>query len=80
MAVAVALNLTVSEPGTRRTWLFVSILVALMLIATLYHWRRTRNGAIWREEFAAFDWAVYGPRPARGHRGRESIQIEGGKI
>lgn len=70
-----------------RSWFLVSTLFTTVLLGSYYHYRRTRYIEIWKKEFGAFDWGVYNTsssgssgvqRWIMGHRGRASIQLEGG--
>ncbi|KAM0755365.1 hypothetical protein T439DRAFT_375743 [Meredithblackwellia eburnea MCA 4105] len=62
------------------SWFFTSVQFIVLILATVYHYRRSRSSTIWIEPFLAFDWDIYTNRATRGHRGRQSIQIEGGKF
>ncbi|GAA5875629.1 hypothetical protein JCM8547_000893 [Rhodosporidiobolus lusitaniae] len=47
------------------SFLFLALLFTSLLLATLYHQRRSQGASIWKEPFGAFNWAVYDPNAGR---------------
>jgi hypothetical protein len=58
-----ATNLTFSPLST---FLFTSLLFGTLLLATLYHHRRSHDSSIWSNPFNSFDWSKYSPRLGGG--------------
>ncbi|GAA5912801.1 hypothetical protein JCM6882_000431 [Rhodosporidiobolus microsporus] len=57
------------------SFLFLALLFASILLATLYHHRRCRDPTLWREPFSAFDWAKYDPHGSGRAEGRIGLPV-----
>ncbi|GAA5839694.1 hypothetical protein JCM11251_002564 [Rhodosporidiobolus azoricus] len=47
------------------SFLFLTVLFTSLLLAGLYHHRRSSDSSLWREPFSSFDWAKYDARGGR---------------
>ncbi|GAA5854814.1 hypothetical protein JCM9279_000956 [Rhodotorula babjevae] len=61
------------------SFLFLTLLFASLLAATLYHRRRTPHASVFRQPCALVDWAMYSSRPVRlpGPGGGGGLASEG---